>query len=457
MIKKQVKELMLFSILAGASTSLYALDLSNDETLSPIGSEKAGNAAGTIPAYSGKAPNAPEGHEVGSQERRPSPYNDAPLFSITAENADQYAEQLDGMIEVFKKYPNYRMDIYPSHRDVEYPQYVLDNTQKNLTACKETAAGATLEGCYAGIPFPVPTTGTQVMWNHLLQFSGYEYASPGGTSGWIVTPSGRPILQTISTSYTRSDFYNPNAQGPHPSSLIYAKIIQGDLAPARKVGGVILIHNSLDTVNTGNRIYQYVPGQRRVKLAPDLAYDTPNPNSGGIYTMDDSKGFFGALDRYDFELAGKKEKFIMYNNFSMNDYKACEEKKIMENANFPHPDCVRWELHRVWQVDAKLKDGYRHVYPTRTFYWDEDAPGAGSAENYDMAGSLYRVSNNVTIPFYSSEKGANSDSTIFMDLQTGAWAASGFTARKGGAWIIAKEPLADSMFNPDTMAGSGLR
>ena len=67
------------------------------------------------------------------------------------------------------------------------------------------------------------------------------------------------------------------------------------------------------------------PGQRRVKLAPDLAYDTPAPMAGGSATMDDAIAFLGALDRFDFKLVGKKEKFIMYNNFKLNDHANCSD------------------------------------------------------------------------------------------------------------------------------------
>jgi hypothetical protein len=155
-------------------------------------------------------------------------------------------------------------------------------------------------------------------------------------------------------------------------------------APARRAGERLVLIDPLDVKSVGRRAYQYIPGQRRVKLSPDLAYDTPAPMAGGSATMDDALVFLGALDRYDFRLVGKKEKFIMYNNFKMNDRGGCDDKAIL-TRNFPNPDCVRWELHRVWVVEAKLKSGFRHIYQRRMFYWDEDSYSAGVAENYDAA------------------------------------------------------------------------
>ena len=36
-----------------------------------------------------------------------------------------------------------------------------------------------------------------------------------------------------------------------------------------------------------------------MKLAPDIAYDTPNPGTTGTATYDDAFVFNGAIDRYD--------------------------------------------------------------------------------------------------------------------------------------------------------------
>lgn len=422
--------------------------------LTMMGAEQGGNKDGTIPSYSGKAPKAPAGFDPKDPGQRPDPYNDKPLFSISAKNADQYADKLDAMREVFKKYPDFRMDVYPTHRDYAYPKVVQENTLKNATSCKGVKNELKLEGCHGGHPFPIPKTGNEAMWNHLLQYEAPAYT--GIVESWVTSPDGAAVLQTRSESPQQMDYYDPANTKPNATNVIFWKIVQNDLAPARKVGGKLVVLDSLDMIDVGRRVYQYIPGQRRVKLAPNLAYDTPSPNSGGASTMDDAKGFLGALDRYDFKLVGKKEKYIMYNNFNMTNHKGCSSQKIVEHKNFPNPDCVRWELHRVWVVEANLKAGFRHVYQKRVFYWDEDAPGTGAGEAYDAGGKLYRVTNEMSFPFYDNELGGNTDGTVALDLQTGVWAIQGLLSFAGGGWKE-HQRWGDRFFSPEALAGEGIR
>ena len=119
---------------------------------------------------------------------------------------------------------------------------------------------------------------------------------------------------------------------------------------------------------------------------------------------------------------------------------------------------MRWELHRVWKIEATLKPGFRHVYGKRVFFWDEDIPGAGGVENYDQAGKLYRVGNQIAYPNYENGgvTGANYDGSVFLDLSTGYWAVQGITAMKGFGWVTDK-PQPDVYFSPENMAGEGIR
>ncbi|HEX5783667.1 MAG TPA: DUF1329 domain-containing protein [Burkholderiaceae bacterium] len=425
--------------------------------LTLVGAEAAGNKEGTIPAYSGKAPKAPASYNKAEPGQRPDPYGDKPLFTITAANAAQYADKLDGLVEVFKKYPNFRMDIYPSHRDFAYPKYVLDNTVKNATSCKGANDELKLEGCYGGFPFPIPKTGKQVMWNHLMQFTGSTLDSR--SDSWVTPPNGQGVLQARSRVQQQYDFFDPKQTQPHPSNLTYWSLLVTDDAPARKAGGKIAILDSLDMVDVGRRAYQYIPGQRRVKLAPNLAYDTPSPQSGGASTMDDGKGYLGAMDRFDFKLVGKKEKFIMYNTFNFTNHKVCPLEKTINHPNFPNPDCTRWELHRVWKVEATLKSDFRHVYAKRVFFWDEDVPGAGMAENYDASGKPYRFITQVMNPFYDGEKGGGggyTDSSISLDMQTGLWAFQSYQGFPGGG-VWPDDRQDPRIFTPDALAGTGIR
>lgn len=427
-------------------------------TLTVFGAEKAGNKEGTIPSYTGEGNKQPPGFGKDSKDpyTRPDPFaSEKPLFSITAQNAAQYADKLDGLIDVFKTYPNFRMDVYKTHRSVVLPKYVLDNTVKNAVDCKGVDEDTRLENCWGSTPFPIPKNGAQVMWNHLTAFRSHAWQ--GYSNSYVVAANGASSNVGGNRIWQQSPFYDPKATTPATGKTVYWAFRADANVPARKAGEKLVLVDPLDVKNVGRRAYQYIPGQRRVKLSPDLAYDTPAPMAGGSATMDDAIGFAGALDRYDFKLVGKKEKFIMYNNFKMNDRAGCDDAKILATKNFPNPDCVRWELHRVWAVEAKLKPGFRHVYPRRMLYWDEDGYALGMAENYDAANKLYRVTSIFGYPYYVEEDGGViAESTIHLDLQTGVWSVMGLHGNVG-AGAVKSSPQPDNFFSPEVLAGEGIR
>ena len=461
MLRKKADVLVAAVSIAFAGSTLAAVGadeakLLGGADLTMVGAEKAGNKDGTIPAYTGEGVKPPASYNPKRPGWKPDPWNEKPLFAITAQNYTQYAERLtEGQKALFKTYPQFRMDIYPTHRTASFPKYVLDNTVKNATSCKGAENELKLEGCYAGIPFPVPKTGNQVMWNHLAGFEAPSWV--GVSSNWLVAPKNPPVLQAISLAIQESAFYNPKNTGVNGPKDLYWKVRTNDTAPARKAGEKILILDALDQLNIGRRAYQYIPGQRRVKLAPDLSYDTPNPYTGGVSTMDEAKGFVGSLDRYDWKLIGKKEKYILYNAFALNDHNTCPDEKLTATKNFPNPDCIRWELHRVWIVQGTLKPGFRHIYAKRTYYWDEDGYLAGQGENYDAGGKLYRVAVPLHTPFFNGV-GATVGGAYYMDLQNGIWAINGggSCADDECGWHI-NASMGDNYYSPDAMAGEGIR
>lgn len=444
----------LMAALAGSAVAAVSAEEAKQlggATLTIFGAEKAGNKDGTIPEYTGAQLKAPASWDPKEPGRRPDPFNEKPLLSITAQNAAQHADKLtEGMKELFKRYPSYRMDVYPSHRTLIYPKYVLDNTLKNATACKTDENEVRVEGCYGGFPFPIPKTGSQLMWNHLLAYENITWAS--NTRSWIVPISGSPVLTGGTNGVQNTPFFDPGRTTPAQRRDVYWRFHVESNAPTRQVGEKLIV---IDHVDSTRRAYQYIPGQRRVKLAPDLAYDTPSPYTGGSSNMDDGKVFLGAPDRYDFKLVGKKEKYIPYNTFNLTDYKVCPEDKVTSTKSFPNPDCVRWELHRVWVVQASLKPNYRHIYKSRTFYFDEDSYLSGMADNYDAAAKLYRVIWAASYPFY--EGGANAGGNTFqIDMHTGIWSVQGSTMAPGtGYFPVAQKP--ENFYSPESLAGEGIR
>ena len=119
-----------------------------------------------------------------------------------------------------------------------------------------------------------------------------------------------------------------------------------------------------------------------------MSFDTPTPAPAGTSTYDDSYMYNGSPERFDWTLIGKKEMLIPYNNNTF-----VFEKPVLEmmDKNFFKPEFVRWEKHRVWIVEAKLKAGSRHIYGKRRYYIDEDSWTGLAGETWDGQGSLWRV------------------------------------------------------------------
>lgn len=419
-------------------------------TLTPWGAIQAANADGSIPAFTG-AIKPPANYDPQKPGFRPDPFpNEKPLFSVDAKNMQQYGDKLsDGVKEMLKKYPTYRLDVYPTHRTANYPQWVNDNSIKNASRCKTINNGYGVEGCYGGIPFPIPKTGSEVMWNKMLQFEAPS--TFGIVRSWMVDASGKAILQGENEQTIDMPYYDKtrSEMGSTEPYWLYKHLTK---APARKAGEGLLMHDSIDMLNTGRRAWQYIPGQRRIKLAPDLAYDTPNPQSGGTSNMDDATLFLGAMDRFDWKLVGKSEKFIPYNAFKLKDPSQCPSDKVLMK-NFFSPDCVRWELHRVWVVEATLKEGVRHNYHKRVFYLDEDM-FTGLADNYDASGKIYRVLQTFPVPRYESE-GQDGYMTVGYDIPSGSYATFSYSSDTGGSKTVGQH---DKRFwAPETLSGTGVR
>lgn len=415
-------------------------------SLTAVGAEKAANKEGTIPAYSGGLTTPPAGYKKGSGIR-PDPFaNEKPLFSIDGKNVDKYADKLtEGEKALIRKYPTYRLDIYPTHRTAAFPKYIADNTLKCATTAKTTNGGLSLQGCHAGVPFPIPKDGFEAMWNHLTRFAGralqYDF------KGVYVDSSGRPTL-TSGGTYS-SDF--PYWDTKMADSELLLRVKNAYREPARRNGEVIMVHDALNAAEKSRRAWSYLPGQRRTKLSPSVAFDTPNPSMGGSATYDDTWLFFGSMERFNFKLIGKKEIYVPYNTYRMAYGSKTDE---LFKPNHHNPDLMRWELHRVWVVEATLAEGKRHLYSKRTFYLDEDSWVAVASDQYDMRGQLYRAGFAYVTPSYEIPA-PMADMHSMYDLISGIYASNFYTAENGGVRYV--EPLPEREWTPDWLAGEGIR
>jgi hypothetical protein len=451
------RTLIAIGIAALSATSAWAA-VSADEakqlgtTLTPVGAEKAGNADGTIPAYTGGLTAPPASYEKGSGFRADPFAGEKPRLVITGKDVDAQADKLtEGTKALLKRYPTMRLDVYPTHRTVALPQHVLDNTLKNATGTKTVDGGVALENVFAGYPFPIPKDGSEAIWNHLLRYSGLGYDG-SRYENWNVDAAGAPALAVAADAFWAWPIYDPKRTTAVSATepFWYNKLLYA--GPARRNGEALLLIDSVNPLKQPRRAWQYLPGQRRVRLAPDLAYDTPNPGAAGAGTYDDVSVFNGAIDRYDWKLIGKKEMYVPYSSYRLTYHKNSAD---ITKPNHINPDLVRWELHRVWVVEATLKEGKRHLYSKRRFYLDEDSWTALASDQYDARGELYRSS--FAFESYSYDVPAPfGDTFAIYDFNSGAYNITGLFGPYNGLKYMTELPR-ETAWSPEALAGAGLR
>jgi len=436
-------------------------DLSAEEkamlgtTLTEIGAEKAGNADGTIEAYEKGKYKIPAGYEMGSGRRIDyvELEGESPRLSITPANMAEHADKLtEGTKGLLTKYSStFRLDVYPTHRTVGFPEWINKRTKELAGTAVLSADGNSLSNIHAAIPFPIPKSGIEAVWNHLTRFEGARLH--GRYTNHNVDASGKRTVSTAAIIDQQYPYWDQSKSAV--DHYFVFKIFY--FAPPRRNGEIILGLDPFDFSKQGRRVLQYLPGQRRVKLAPELTFDTPNPGTGGVANWDDGWMYNGSPERFDWTLIGRKEMYVMYNNCTVQFNSEPDEYIEKDHLN---PDKVRWELHRVWVVEGKLKQGKRHNYHRRLFYIDEDAWALIATDSFDARGELYRTNLSLGCTLYDA---GYPDAAVFfsgteahMDLIGDNWTMQA-TPGKDGFWKIYPDMLPDKEFTADAIAGSGLR
>ena len=392
--------------------------------LTPMGAEKKGNAAGTIPEWDGgiTSPAKAGFPNFKSGGHHPDPYaSDKPLYKVDPSNMGRYAAQLTeghkAMLNTYKG--TYFMNVYPSHRSTAFPQRIYDATKANATTAQLAAGGNGVTGAIGGVPFPMPKEGVEVLWNHIMRYRADVAARNIGQAA--VTRAG---------DYTMVQFHDEayfayNLPGAKEAELdnVIVYFLQETTAPARLAGEILLVHETLDQSKENRRAWLYNPGQRRVRRAPNVAFDNPGTASDGLRTSDQLDIYNGSPERYDWKLVGKKELIVPYNSYQLHSNKL-KYKDIIKPMHI-NQDHARYELHRVWVIDSTLKSGQRHLYKRRTFYVDEDSWQILVVDCYDGRDQLWRVQEGHSINYYDVPTFWSTLETTY-DLQAGRYLALGF-------------------------------
>jgi hypothetical protein len=363
---------------AGAATPEEAARLKTD--LTPLGAERAGNKDGSIPAWTGGFTGTIAGEKPGG--RRGDPFKDEkPLFTVTAQNMAQYEDKLsDGTKALLRKYPQtYKLNVYKTHRTAIAPQGVYDNTFKNATRAK--LEGQNLRGAYGGIPFPIPKNGVEAIWNHKLAWRGAAWEAL--LSQYQITTDGKVVLTTDGHIRQRMPYYLPDGSPENFSGFTW-EVNLLNVGPPIRAGEMIAGRLDVDNNNTS---YVYLTGQRRVRKLPNACCDTPTPATSGLMWFDELGVFSGKTDLFDWKIVGKKELLIPYNQ---NRLLQAKDAEVITGQHL-NPEHVRWELHRVWVIEATLKQGQRHQAPRALYYLDEDTWQGVLGDRWDAKNQLWRT------------------------------------------------------------------
>jgi hypothetical protein len=417
-------------------------------TLTPMGGERSGNADGSIPAWTGGISAA----AVQTAGPRLDPFaTERPLFSITLSNLPRYAARLpEGAKALFAKYPDYRMDVYPTHRTAAAPRAVYDAIQRNATAARAAPEGITsgIEGAAGGIPFPIPQDGAEAIWNHELAFWGAARETRLAT--YVVFGAQPPELTDDRQEVVDFPYYYPNAT-PNGIGAYYLERREATVGPAEHAGESYVTLQPLNVARDKFTAWQYLPGQRRVRRSPSLSYDTPNPDASGLESFDDYYIFSGGLDRYRYTLLGKREMYVPYNNNRLLNLPPSD----VLTPRIANPADLRYELHRVLVVDATLAPGRQDIVPHRRLYLDEDTWFAVYADAWDREGRLWKFSHGSMVAIAELPAVVLGPQFVY-DLQYGAYVFDfAFNGAPDGYRLTQPHPA--TTFTPEGLAASGMR
>ena len=422
-------------------------------TLTPLGgAEKA--AKGDIPAWTGE--NVVSGWTYGQLRKDGFKYkDDKPTVVIDATNVDKYADKLSpGQVALVKQLKGYKMDIYPTHRYCSAPEFVVENTKKNASGAARLGADGQIlaEAIVPGIPFPFPKNGAEVMLNSKMRYRGVGIEYKQNTTAVSPRKGGSEWIRAVSE---QTNYYPWGVKGstnlstlPQVEFYTYFAYV----APTALAGQALSITEFLN--KPGTETFYYFPGQRRVRRMPSYAYDAPQIGLENQYTMDEPYVFTGSLDRFDWKLVGKKEMFVPYSSFGAYNFKAKTEDvlhddSVAENAR-------RYELHRVYVVEATVKAGTRHLAPRRTFYIDEDSWNMLLADDYDAQGKLWKHREGYLIPVQET---GTCDVSAFAqyNLAEGRYVFDLGSAGAGKDMRWATDPKSSARYNTSFYGSDNLR
>lgn len=420
------------------------------QEFTPLGAEAAANADGSIPAWTGGFSRGVTWSDIGKQFV--DPFADDPVkFSIDARNLETYRDNLTpGQIEQLRRNPDgYRLNVYETRRTARYPEYVYAAAQKNEGTARLAAGGNGVLDYQGYYPFIHPKSGVEVLWNHFMRYRGGSLLR---THTQVITqPNGS--FSEVQLEDRAAWPENLSGFDPVSDANIMIFSTQKVTAPARLAGNILLVQETIDQVKQPRLAWLYNAGQRRVRRAPQVAYDGPGTAADGLRTSDNYDMYTGSPDRYDWKLEGKQEIYIPYNNYRLTS-RELTSAKLIEKGHL-NPNYLRYEKHRVWKVVGTLKPGMRHIYAKRVFYVDEDTWQIALAEHYDSRGVLWRFSEGFHVQYDYADTPWYAGEAIY-DFTNGRYLVFGLTYNSAQP-IAFGFKASKSEFMPAALRSQGIR
>jgi hypothetical protein len=392
-------------------------------------------ASGAVPAYTGGITTPPAGYVKGGDHIDPFAA-DKPLFTITHANMARYKDRLSaGQLALLERHPEtYKMHVYPSRRSCALPDFVYDETKKNVSRAQLTDGGNGVVGARIGVPFPIPKTPVEYYWNHNFHWHGYRYQA--------VTHGANVFANGNRTRITRKDWrynYYADPQGPQAKHANDQFVWMGIwTSPPRFNGQGFSMTNTINQIEKPRHGSVFNPSTRKVmRTTPSMTtYDGPLSTSGGLRNNDNMFLFGGSPDRYDWKLVGKREMLVPYNNYRASASTTTADELMTQNH--PNPDLLRYEAHRVNSLEATAKPGFNPTYSKRQFYADEDSWIFLMADLYDSSGALTRVQH-AFIKNYYEAPACVFEFDVMHDLASGRYNVDHIKLQEGPANLDAED------------------
>ena len=390
--------------LAALSTSGLA-----SAPLTAVGADAAANADGTVPAYTDglRAFSARRTPKLG--ERLDHPYAaDAPQFTIDRRSMRQHAALLSaGHQRLMRTHADFRMAVYPSRRSVSFPPAIEQASRSNESVTRLVNADE-IEGVTMGVPFRRPKTGVEVIWNHRLRYRGQA-------NDWVFNRGVRHESGDLELSQARWQFqthYNRlSSDGVEArDDMIYQSLMF--LEPAEVYPRYQnVMHESLSPGVTRRKLWGGISPRSKTFLV------TGDNDALGIFSRKIRFGdmfdvFSGITDAYVYKLVGKREMIVPYNAFAFAVDVGLRPEDVLTPDHL-NPDFTRYERHRVWVVEANVRQGKGHTFDRRVFYVDEDSWAILMVDCY-TDGELVRFQEGHLLPVYPTESVAYAPHVVYQ-------------------------------------------